>query len=88
MISTTQKLTGNYGLERFLLNAFRITRLFSSEKFLCASAVGALPASGSNTRLPGSLKKSKACSARVMRKKMRPFFCASQLTLDAVVEVS
>ena len=39
MISTTQKLTGNYGLERFLLNAFRITRLFSSQKFLgdCSS---------------------------------------------------
>lgn len=34
MISTTQNLIGNYGLERFLLNAFRITRLFSSQKFL------------------------------------------------------
>lgn len=32
MISTTQNLIGNYGLERFLLKAFRITRLFSSQK--------------------------------------------------------
>jgi len=32
MINTTQKSTGNYGLERFLLNAFRITGLFSSKK--------------------------------------------------------
>jgi hypothetical protein len=74
MISITQKLTGNYGLVRFLLNAFRITRVFSSEKFLCASAVGALPASGSKYEVAGLFEEIQSLFGKSDEVKNAPIF--------------